>query len=69
MTSNQDNIDDKVRPWGYWQDIENRRRFFLDFAEEQGFDPFVPENWHKVTHTQIVAKKVGELYWSSIINY
>lgn len=26
-------------------DIENRRRFLLEFAEKIGFDPKVPENW------------------------
>jgi len=31
---------------------------FYDFAEERGFDPLDPTNWHKVTTTQFVAAKV-----------
>ena len=45
-------------PKGFWQDIENRRRFFLELAAEQGFDPYVAANWDQVTTAQIVAKKV-----------
>jgi len=30
---------------GYWSDIENRKRFLLQFAEETGFDPKVRANW------------------------
>jgi len=43
---------------GYWKDIENRRKLFLEIAKEQGFDPSVAENWKNVTHAQIYAKKV-----------
>jgi len=29
----------------FWTNIENRRKFLLDFATKVGFDPQVPENW------------------------
>ena len=34
-----------TRPIGYWGDVENRRRFLFEFAEEMGFDPMVSANW------------------------
>jgi len=30
---------------GHWNEIENRRRFLLEFAERVGFDPMVKANW------------------------
>jgi len=30
---------------GYWDDIENRRKFLLSFARERGFDPSVKASW------------------------
>ena len=47
---------------GYWLDIDNRRKFFLKFAEEKGFDPLVPENWYTITKRQVSAKKVILLF-------
>lgn len=32
---------------GYWDDIENRRSFLLNFAKEMGFDPLVLANWRR----------------------
>lgn len=43
---------------GYWNDIENRKRFFVQVAEELGFDPCNPQGWEQVTLTQIRAQKV-----------
>jgi len=49
-------------PKGYWQDINNRKRFFCEFAEEMGFDPYNPDNWKNVTLNQLKAvKKVNSL--------
>jgi len=46
------------RSKGFWDNKDNRRQFFLELANELGFDPMVPENWHKVSDAQILAKKV-----------
>lgn len=46
-------------PRGFWKSSENRRKFFIEFAQEKGFDPMVPENWHNITWAEFRAKKVG----------
>ena len=40
------------KPNGYWRNQENRRAFFLSFAEKNGFDAFDPNNWknEKIIH-------------------
>lgn len=38
--------------------IENRRKFFTEFARERGFDPSVPQNWKNVTKAEVIAKMV-----------
>jgi len=43
---------------GYWQNVENRRKFFIEFAKEKGFDPYDASNWLKVTTTQLKEKQV-----------
>lgn len=48
----------KQRQRGYWQDIENRRKFFTAFAKEMGFDPSDTERWEKISRTQFVSLKV-----------
>jgi len=48
----------KQKPRGYWEDIENRRKFFNDYAAEMGFDPKDPTKWKQVTRAELVAKKV-----------
>jgi len=30
----------------HWLKLKNRRNFFVAFAQENGFNPFVPENWY-----------------------
>jgi len=37
------------KPLGYWLVQENRRSFFLQFAKDKNFDPYVTENWAGVT--------------------
>ena len=36
------------KPKGYWLNLDNRRKFLLQFAEEKGFDPSKLENWRQV---------------------
>jgi len=47
---------EKRKPKGYWGDLDNRRKFFFDFAHDMGFDPLKAENWNSVTNAQILAK-------------
>jgi hypothetical protein len=30
----------------FWKEFANRRKYFVQFAEKNGFDPLVPENWY-----------------------
>ena len=48
----------KIRPKGFWKDVENRKKFLQQFAVEAGFDPLDAASWQKVTETQIKEKKV-----------
>ena len=47
------------RGQGYWRSIENRKKFFIDYAKQMGFDPNNPWNWQRVTKAHIVASKVN----------
>jgi len=49
------------KPTSAWNDINNRRRFFEEFAASMGFDATKPDNWRYVTTTQIIAKQVVSL--------
>jgi len=48
----------KIKPKGYWNDIKNWRKYFIEYAYEAGFDPFSIENWDAVTASQIKTVKV-----------
>eukprot|EP00026_Physarum_polycephalum_P001164 Phypoly_transcript_01165.p1 GENE.Phypoly_transcript_01165~~Phypoly_transcript_01165.p1 ORF type:complete len:960 (+),score=125.04 Phypoly_transcript_01165:678-3557(+) len=52
-------------PRGYWQDERNCRAFLCDFAEKQGFNPFVPHNWRLVAQHDFSAAKRAK----SILKY
>jgi hypothetical protein len=45
----------------YWQNGENRKRFFEIFAHEHGFDPLNPECWYEITRDHIKKTKVLQL--------
>ena len=47
--------DSALRPKGYWSDVGNQRRFFIQFAEAKGFDPYDWAQWEKVSRAQIKA--------------
>ncbi len=38
----------------YWNSAENRRKFFLQFSKQKGFDPLIAENWDKITKKDII---------------
>eukprot|EP00026_Physarum_polycephalum_P001892 Phypoly_transcript_01895.p1 GENE.Phypoly_transcript_01895~~Phypoly_transcript_01895.p1 ORF type:complete len:897 (+),score=113.58 Phypoly_transcript_01895:334-3024(+) len=41
----------------YWQDAANRRQFFLQFAQNNHFDPLNPENWYKIERSDLFSVK------------
>jgi len=42
----------------YWSDVENRRKYLLDFATKMGFDAMVTANWKGKT-TQMRVNQVS----------
>ncbi len=40
----------------YWKSTENQRKFFIELASQNGFDPLVPKNWDKITKKHITKK-------------
>jgi hypothetical protein len=40
------------------QNVANRRQFFENYAEENGFDPLNPKNWYAQPTEKIMAVKV-----------
>eukprot|EP00026_Physarum_polycephalum_P003096 Phypoly_transcript_03105.p1 GENE.Phypoly_transcript_03105~~Phypoly_transcript_03105.p1 ORF type:complete len:513 (+),score=72.19 Phypoly_transcript_03105:641-2179(+) len=48
-------------PHNYWTEIENRKRFFDDFAMNHAppFDPLVPENWYSFSGFSFHGVKGG----------
>ncbi len=41
----------------YWKDTHNRRKFFIEFAAQKGFDPLVAENWNNIK-TKDISEQV-----------
>jgi hypothetical protein len=41
-----------------WTDIQTRRKFFEAYAEQNGFDPLIPENWYPLTGDKIFSTHV-----------
>eukprot|EP00026_Physarum_polycephalum_P002991 Phypoly_transcript_03000.p1 GENE.Phypoly_transcript_03000~~Phypoly_transcript_03000.p1 ORF type:complete len:301 (-),score=32.11 Phypoly_transcript_03000:189-1091(-) len=41
----------------YLDQVENRRKIFLNYAKENGFDALYPENWYKQAKNKILAAK------------
>ena len=62
----------KTKEKGYWRSTENRRQFFIDFAQGKGFDPTSKEEWEKITNSQVHNHKVRKwndcLYLSNAKN-
>lgn len=49
-------------PIDYWEKPEYRRKFFIDFAKENNFDPLVAKNWYLVHRSQLASIKVVCLF-------
>jgi hypothetical protein len=50
-----------------WHKEEHRRKFFENYASENGFDPRRPENWHTQPKEKIMAYKVQLNFLKGII--
>jgi hypothetical protein len=50
---------DKSKFWFQWAKVENRRKFFENFANLSGFDPLIPNHWYKQSREKIMATKVS----------
>ena len=48
----------KHRPYDFWESIENRQNFFIEFATRTGFDHANPDNWTTITREQVIAEMV-----------
>jgi len=48
----------KIKPRGFWKTEGNLRKFFIEFAAENQFDPLDLEKWDAVRVKHIVKKKV-----------
>jgi hypothetical protein len=45
---------------------QNRRKFFENYAKNNGFDPLIPENWYSVTTESVKSVLVFSLFNSII---
>jgi hypothetical protein len=61
------NVNELLASWSSWRSIENKRKFFENYAKANDFDPHDPENWYKQPHRKISAFKVHSLLLSSHI--
>eukprot|EP00026_Physarum_polycephalum_P003067 Phypoly_transcript_03076.p1 GENE.Phypoly_transcript_03076~~Phypoly_transcript_03076.p1 ORF type:complete len:846 (+),score=126.53 Phypoly_transcript_03076:232-2538(+) len=43
----------------HWTDVDNRKRFFDDFAKSKGFDPLNKDKWRLVSHDEVAQTKGG----------
>eukprot|EP00026_Physarum_polycephalum_P003771 Phypoly_transcript_03785.p1 GENE.Phypoly_transcript_03785~~Phypoly_transcript_03785.p1 ORF type:complete len:728 (+),score=112.28 Phypoly_transcript_03785:126-2309(+) len=43
----------------FWQEMENQKEFFINFAKLQRFDPLVPENWYNTNIYSVISVRGG----------
>jgi hypothetical protein len=41
-----------------WNSEEKRKKFFIEFAQRNGFDPYNPENWYSQPIKNVMLAKV-----------
>lgn len=53
-----------------WRDPAKRKKFFENYAKENGFDSMNPDEWYKQNRAAIMASKVIIIYYYFFeINY
>ncbi len=40
----------------YWNNAHNRRKFFIAFASQKGFDPLVAVSWENIQYREMVKQ-------------
>lgn len=48
-----------------WEDKNNRRNFFEEYAKKHCFDPLKPENWYHQTRAIIVQEEVILMFFKN----
>lgn len=56
-----------IIPRYHWDNADNRRAFFEEYARDMGFDPLIAENWYKVEFTSLLNSHPKA--WSLLHNY
>ncbi len=51
---------------GYWNDIQNRRNFFIELAHQNNFEPLVADNWYNFTKSSLSAG-IKVFLWCCIV--
>jgi len=46
-------------PSKYWQQPQNRRTFFFEYAKKAGFDPLIADNWYPIARETVLSEKGG----------
>ena len=49
---------DKDAQREYWQDVNNQRAFFVEYAKENGFNPYHATSWYNLDLTKMKQKQV-----------
>ena len=53
------------KPNGYWTKVENRRKFFSEFAQSKGFDPLNSHQWNQFSAVDVIQHQVCCLFIST----
>lgn len=52
-----------------WRDNNSCRNLFIKYAEDQGFDPYQPENWYKASLLDLKDVQVNVVVNTSYLWY
>lgn len=42
----------------HYEDVDNRKNIFLDYAKQKGFNPLIPEHWYSITNNSLRSVQV-----------
>eukprot|EP00026_Physarum_polycephalum_P017294 Phypoly_transcript_18470.p1 GENE.Phypoly_transcript_18470~~Phypoly_transcript_18470.p1 ORF type:complete len:117 (-),score=15.28 Phypoly_transcript_18470:184-534(-) len=42
----------------FWQDIDNQRKFCVQFAESRSLNPLIAENWYSIPADEFLAEEI-----------
>jgi len=48
-----------IKPKLFWHNIEHRKKFLEEFAQDKGFDPYISSNWAAITTKELKDSKVS----------